>query len=84
MKKLLIKIIAVVCAVIGIFYLVRNFRGHIWYLSELINGHYPSDDKELWVVIATVGFFIVLILRPVAGYGLYNLKQWGRILLLVC
>lgn len=78
MKNLLIKIIAIVCAIIGIFYLVRNFSGHIWYLSEVIKGHYPGYNQELWMVIITIGAFIILLLRPVAGYGLFNLKRWGK------
>lgn len=78
MRKLLIKIIAVVCAFIGIYYLIRNWRGHIWYISELFKGHYPFVDHEIWMVVITIGATIILLLRPIAGYGLFNLKKWGR------
>ena len=78
MRKHSIKIIAVACAFIGIFYLIRNWRGHIWYFSELFKGHNPFVEDEIWMIGITIAATIILILRPIAGYGLFNLKKWGR------
>jgi hypothetical protein len=64
MRKLLVKTIAAVCTLIGIYYLVLNWRGHVWYLSEIFEGQYPFVDHEIWMVVITIGATIILLLRP--------------------
>ena len=78
MRKSLVKTIAAVCALIGIYFLVLNWRGYVWHLSELIKGQYPFVDHEIWMVVITIGATIILLLRPIAGYGLFKLKKWGK------
>ena len=78
MRKLLVKTIAAVCALIGIYYLFLNWRGHVWYLSELYKGQYPFVDHDIWMVVITIGATIILLLRPIAGYALFRLKKWGK------
>ena len=30
------------------------------------------------MVLITIGAIIIILLRPIADYGLFNLKKWGR------
>jgi hypothetical protein len=80
MKNYVIKIIAIVCGIIGVYYLFRNFRANVWYLSEIMKGQYPIAAKDVWMVGITFFAFIILLLRPVAAYGLFYLRRWGKTL----
>ena len=83
MNKILIKIIAIICAGIGFYKIVPDFKGQLWILTELVKGNNPYTFEKWWMNILAVGATIVLYLRPVAGVGLFYLKQWGKKLTIV-
>jgi hypothetical protein len=44
----------------------------------MLKGNYPYSDQGLWIKLSTIVVLIVLLLRPIAGLGLFKLKNWGK------
>jgi hypothetical protein len=74
----LVWIVAAVTALPGIYYLIRDPSGIFIHIEWLINGEIPSETMPLWVTIATILMYFVLILRPISAYGLFKLRVWGK------
>ena len=72
------RLIAILCGVIGIFYLIRNFRQHLYIFTGMFSDKYQGIDPQIWFVIFSICTLLILILRPIAGFGLFTLKSWSR------
>ena len=71
------RLIAILCGVIGIFYLIKNYRQHLYIFSGMFSDKYQGVDPQIWFVIISICTLLILILRPIAGFGLFKLKNWG-------
>jgi hypothetical protein len=43
----------------------------------MLKGNYPYSDQGLWIKLSTIVVLIVLLLRPIAGLGLFKLKNFS-------
>ena len=78
MKKSAFKLIALLTAIPGIYYLLHDHRAYYWVFEELFSGHIPSAKMPVWATIASVLIVLINLLRPIAGYGLFKLRTWGH------
>lgn len=83
MKNIIIKIIGVITALPGIYFLISGFQGHLFYISETFKGNIQSEYIPWWMTITSLLMIVILILRIVAGYGLFKLITWGKNLAIV-
>jgi len=73
-----IRFIAILCGLIGLFYLILNFRQHLFMFTNMFFNKYPGVSLQIWYVLISICTFLILILRPIASYGLLTFKKWGR------
>lgn len=74
----LIWIVAAFTALPGIYFILKDPVGLFVHLKWIISGEIPSETMPLWVTIATMFYYLVEILRPISGYGLFKLRVWGK------
>jgi hypothetical protein len=78
MNKTIVKSIAIICGLIGIYHLIAGFGGYVWFVSGMLKSNYPCSDQGLLIKLSTIVVLIVLLLRPIAGLGLFKSKNWGK------
>jgi len=84
MNKKLIQMIAIVCIGIGLFYLIKDYKSHFWFITMLFDDRYaPKVLNPLGTTILLYTVQVVLILRPIVGFGLLKLKIWGKNLTII-
>jgi len=75
---LTVRIIAILCGLIGLFYLILNFGQHLFMFTNMFTNKHPGVSLQIWYVLISICSFLILILRPIASYGLLTLRKWGR------
>ena len=78
-----VRLIAILCGVIGIYNLIRNFRQHLYIFTGMFSDKWQGVDPQSWYIIIMISTLLVVILRPIAGFGLFKLKNWGKKLTIV-
>jgi len=73
-----VRLIAILCGLIGLFYLILNFKQHLYMFTNIFSNKYPGVSLQILYVLISICSFLILILRPIASYGLFTLRIWGR------
>lgn len=73
-----VRLIAILCGVIGIFYLIINSKQHLYIFTGMFSDKYQGVDPQIWFVIISICTLLILILRPITGFGLFKFKSWSR------
>ena len=81
-KKKVIQTIAIICIAIGLYYLIKNYRSTFWFL-KIFQKKFAFIWEHPGSALLTISSSIILLLRPIAGFGLLRLKTWGRNLIIV-
>jgi len=79
MKKKIVQTIAILCIIIGLFYLIKSYKAHFWFITMLFDERYAQRAQNpLGANIILISYQVILMLRPIVGLELLKLKTWGR------
>jgi len=78
MKNIIIKVVGIITALPGIYYLISGSRVYLFYISETFKGNIQWEFINWWITTITLLMIFILVLRIVSGYGLFKLKTWGK------
>ena len=70
---IILKSIAVISGVIGLYLLFKDFSGYYYSVLAILYGKMPFGTTCLFLI-----FSVIIVLRLVSSYGLYKLTNWGR------
>lgn len=73
MRNYILKSIAVISGVIGLYLLFKDFFGYYYSILAILSGKMPFGTTCLFLI-----FSVIIALRLVSSYGLYKLTNWGR------
>lgn len=82
-KLLIVRTIAVVCIGIGLYYLIKDYRAHFTFFKYFYDERYVFIWEHKGSALLVIFSSVILLLRPIAGFGLLRLKTWGRNLTIV-
>ena len=78
-KLTIVQTIALLCIGIGLFYLIKFANSYFYYFRSLFDERFtPMVRYPLGTVLLLITEHVIVILRPIAGFGLVRLKTWGR------
>ncbi len=74
MRKKIVQTIAIVCIGVGLFYLIKSYRAHFWFITMLFDDRYVPRNIPIGHLL--LPNFISLTADTAGVFYSYNLKEY--------